>query len=149
MLGASTCGPAVAIPEMAAVVARDGNPANPWRASVPALPGCYLLARTRQEVEALTTTARWAAACLEAAELTGLLAPAPAPPCIHHGRRGVWDSCQPPAEQAYIGDALGLLIASTGPCAAGHWDTWVAVGSAPWHCRADLLEPLPKNPRTP
>ena len=149
------CGPAVAIPELAAVVAHDGNPANPWRAHVPRLPGCYLLARTRQEAETLTTTRRWAAACLEEAERVGLTARAPSPPpaCApFHAEpvvAGDWQSCQTPAERAYIGDALGLIIASTGPCAAGHWNTWVAVGSAPWHCRADLLKPPPQNPRIP
>ena len=139
MHGADTCGPAATIPELAAVVTRDGNPANPWRAHVQRLPGCYLLARTRQEAEALTTTRRWAEACLEAAELTGLLAPAPAPECIHHGRWGVWDSCQTPTEQAYVGDARGLIIASTGP----GWSE--RAGRAPdlWWCVAGSLAQVP------
>ena len=36
-----------------------------------------------------------------------------------------------------------------GPDEKWHWNTWVAVGSAPWHCRADLLKPPPQNPRIP
>lgn len=132
MHGADDCGPAVAIPELAAVVAKDGNPANPWRASVPALPGCYLLARTNRDAVAKTQTVRWYAACLHSAELVGLVqvAPSPVSACGPFEAEGTWALCEP---DAYIGDALSLRISSTGP----DWNLRAGRPASLWACRAD------------
>lgn len=132
MHGADTCGPAATIPELAAVVARDGNPSNPWRASVPALPGCYLLARTKRDAVDKTQTARWYAACLHSAELVGLVrvAPPPVSACRPIEVWGTWVLCEP---EAYIGDALSLRISNTGP----DWNFRAGRPASLWACRAD------------
>lgn len=120
-------------------VDRQGNPANPWRAWIPALPGAYVLAKTKREALALQGAPDWADRVAHEAFRQDQLCEAPHPMPRQAHIWGTWDPCvsQP------LPDAQALLIAATGPgCGRMRGrDTWL------WWCSADdLAHPPPDLP---